>query len=89
MTLAIGRSPGKRHRDAKKAPCGAGEQQTNRTQREWCPVLTVPPGAATAPQASRNTYLTELHHGSKERNALRRFLAALRKGIERRTRCAT
>jgi len=46
MTLAIERSPGERRRDAEKAPCGAGELQTNRTQRGWCPVLRVPPAAA-------------------------------------------
>src|SRR5438105_6334086 len=31
---------------ANKAPCDAGEQHNNRTQREWCPVLRVPPAAA-------------------------------------------
>src|ERR1700694_4163200 len=42
-------SPGKRHRDANKAPCGAGEQQTNRIKRERvsrCSHFTT--GAATA-----------------------------------------
>src|SRR5439155_4320571 len=41
-----------------------------------------------APQASRNTYQIGLHRGSKyERSTT--ILAALRKGIERRSRCAT
>src|SRR3984893_6256098 len=39
--------PGERNRDAEQAPCSAGEQQSNCTQREWCPVLRVPPAAAT------------------------------------------
>jgi len=43
MTLAIGRFPQERDRDANKALRGAGEQQTNRTEREWCPVLSSSP----------------------------------------------
>jgi len=34
MTLAIERSPGSVHRDANKAPRGAGEQHNNRAKRE-------------------------------------------------------
>src|SRR5450755_1441568 len=30
-----------------KRRAGAGEKHNNRTQREWCPVLRVPPAAAT------------------------------------------
>ena len=57
MTLAIERSPGKRHRDANKAPRGAGEQQTNRAKRRGvlrCSHL--PLGPLRRLQASSNTY---------------------------------
>ena len=43
MTLAIERFQQERDRDANKALRGAGEQQTNRTEREWCPVLSSSP----------------------------------------------
>ena len=54
-------SPGKRHRDANKAPRGAGEQQTNRARREGvsrCSQQSL--GSLRRPQASSNTYLNGL-----------------------------
>jgi len=77
MALAIRAPPGGRSRDAEKAPCSAGEQQTNCTQREWCPVLSLPPVVATAPQASRNTYQTDVHHGSKKETLYDNFSGSL------------
>jgi hypothetical protein len=47
-------SPGKRHRDANKAPCGAGDQHNNRMKREGvsrCSHLST--GAATAPSGEQ------------------------------------
>src|SRR6266536_1839091 len=65
MTLAIERSPGSVHRDANKAPCGAGEQQTNCTQREWCPVLrTTPCGCQWRPRRAET--LTGLVHTPRQ-----------------------
>ena len=50
-------SPGKRHRDANKAPRGAGEQQTNRTTREGVSRCShLPLGSLRRFQASSNTY---------------------------------
>src|SRR6266852_381032 len=57
MTLAIDAPPGERHRDANKAPCGAGEQHNNRTKREGvsrCSQQSL--GSLRRPQASSNTY---------------------------------
>ena len=54
MTLAIERSPGSAHRDANKAPCGAGEQHNNRTKREGvsrCSQLST--GVAKAPSGEQ------------------------------------
>src|SRR5216683_3700064 len=45
---------------ANKAPCGAGEQHNNCTQREWCPVLRVPPVAAIGARGEQK-HLPELH----------------------------
>jgi hypothetical protein len=57
MTLAIEHSPGSAHRDANKAPCGAGEQQTNRMKREGVSRCShLPLGSLRRPQASSNTY---------------------------------
>ena len=59
MTLAIGRSPQERDRDAKKAPCGAGEMQTDRTRTGVVSrAQKFPLRLPLAPQASRNTYQT-------------------------------
>src|SRR5438477_6670493 len=45
---------------------GAGEQQTNCTQREWCPVLRVPPAAAIgAPGEQKHLPDVITHQGSK------------------------
>ena len=47
-------SPGKRGRDANKAPCGAGDQHNNRMKREGvsrCSHLST--GAATAPSGEQ------------------------------------
>jgi hypothetical protein len=50
-------SPGKRHRDANKAPRGAGEQQTNRARREGVSRCShLPLGSLRRFQASSNTY---------------------------------
>src|SRR5438093_13285619 len=57
MTLAVERSPGSAHRDANKAPCGAGDQQTNRMKREGVSRCShLPLGPLRRPQASSNTY---------------------------------
>ena len=47
MTLAIKRSPGgARSRRRVKRRAALAINTNNRTQREWCPVLRVPPAAA-------------------------------------------
>src|SRR5471032_135526 len=57
MTLAIERSPGSAHRDAKKAPCGRGRAANQPHETGGClPLLASITGVATAPQASSNTY---------------------------------
>ena len=49
-----------------KRRAGAGGQQTNRTQREWCPVLRVPPVAAIGAPGEQK-HLPEMHTpGSKK-----------------------
>src|SRR5438477_8448756 len=45
---------------------GAGEQQTNRTQREWCPVLRVPPAAATGAPGEQK-HLPDMHTPRQQR----------------------
>jgi hypothetical protein len=48
MTLAIEALPrGSAIATPNRRRAGAGEKQINRTQRGWCPVLRVPPAAAT------------------------------------------
>jgi hypothetical protein len=86
MTPRSSASPGKRHRDAKKARAAQGEQQTNRTKREWCPVLDFPPAVATASQASRNTYPTAMTPPQYSSTRLQRLDVVV---IERRPQCAT
>ena len=49
MTFALAVPPGTQ-RDAENAPCGAGGQRNHRTERAWCPVVSVPPAAASALQ---------------------------------------
>ncbi len=61
MTLAIQALPrGSATATLSKAPCGAGEQHNNCTQREWCPVLRVPPVAAIGARGEQK-HLPELH----------------------------
>jgi hypothetical protein len=70
MTLAIERSPGSAHRDANKAPCGAGEQHNNRTKREGVSRCShLPLGPLRRPQASSNTYPNGLTPRQQQRRA--------------------
>ena len=46
MTLAIGRSPRNAIATPRKRRAAPASSTTNRTQREWCPVLSSPPAAA-------------------------------------------
>ena len=64
MTFALAVPTGTR-REPTKVPCGAGKQQSNRTDGMWCPVLASTTGAAAALQASSNTYLTGVTTAAK------------------------
>ena len=67
MTLAIGQFPQERHRDAKK---GAVRRWRAAQQLHTTGVVSraqqFPLRPPLAPQASRNTYQTRLHQGSKK-----------------------
>ena len=63
-----------------EAPCGAGEQQTNRTKTGVVSrAQKFPLRLPLAPQASRNTYQTGSHHGGKKETLYDDF-SALTKG---------